>query len=73
VAPVSGVSTVVGVTGTGLDQTAVQHVDGAVAPNFAQLVQLDAAVGGIRQHHIAHMAVRGGCRSARRHDLNRSR
>jgi hypothetical protein len=27
----------------------VQCFDGAVAPNLAQLVQLDAVVGGIRQ------------------------
>jgi hypothetical protein len=62
-----------GVTGTGLDQVAVQRFDGAVAPNLAQLVQLDAVVGGIRQRHIAHVAERGGIRHARRHDLNRSR
>jgi hypothetical protein len=55
-----------------LDQAAVQRFDGAVAPNLAQLVQLDAVVGGMR-HAIAHVAERGGVRHARRHDLNRSR
>jgi hypothetical protein len=55
------------------DQAAVQRFDGAVAPNLAQLVQLDAVVGGTGQRHIAHVPERGGVRHARRHDLNRSR